>query len=123
MKYILKCPNCHCKDLLISKTDYDFICLKCNKKNVFINMYFEDERNDNEIVTIKRNLTKEQKILLIETFYKMYYNTDQDTEDFATEFYDIVGLISIGEVPVKLKFLADFQETIFELIKEYNTEE
>lgn len=70
------------------------------------------------IETIKKDLTKEQKMILIETFHEMYYNTDQDTEEFAVEFYKVVNLIIDGYVPVQLEYLEDFKEAILKLIKE-----
>ena len=70
------------------------------------------------VKTIKKDLTKEQKMILIETFHEMYYNTDQDTEEFAVEFYKVVNLLIDGYVPVQLEYLEDFKEAILKLIKE-----
>lgn len=70
------------------------------------------------VKTIKKDLTKEQKMILIETFHEMYYNTDQDTEEFAKEFYNVVDLIIQGYVPIQLEFLEDFKYEILELVKE-----
>lgn len=70
------------------------------------------------IETIKKDLTTEQKMILIETFHEMYYNTDQDTEEFAVEFYKVVNLLIDGYVPVQLEYLEDFKEAILKLIKE-----
>lgn len=73
------------------------------------------------IETIKKDLTKEQKMILIEKFHEMYYNTDQDTEEFAKEFYNVVDLIIQGYVPIQLEFLEDFKDEILELVKEMTT--
>lgn len=70
-----------------------------------------------ENLTAHANLTNEEKEILIQLFYDMYFNTDQDVEDFAPEFFYTVGAILTGAVPLKLEKLSDefIQEVIAEI--------
>lgn len=49
---------------------------------------------------------------LIRAFYECYYNTDQDTVTFSSEFFYVVGYITSGLVPVKLRYLTDFYDDV-----------
>lgn len=62
--------------------------------------------------TVYANLTTEEKERLIQLFYDLYFDTAQDTEEFSTEFYHVVGTILSGSVPTELEYLIEFEEHI-----------
>lgn len=51
------------------------------------------------------NLTEEQKVKLLETYFEGYYSTNQDTEKFAAEAYYAMGEILKGNLPMYLRHL------------------
>lgn len=61
-------------------------------------------------------LTASQKLKLIDLFYYSYFNTNQDVEDFAPEFYNTLGKIMSNSIPLKLKSL-DIDEDMYDNIK------
>lgn len=62
--------------------------------------------------TVYAELTVEEKEILIQLFYDLYFNTDQDPEEFGHEFFALVGTILSGSIPMKLEYLTDFEEAI-----------
>ena len=59
-------------------------------------------------------LTSEQKLELISVFYALYYDTAQDTETFAKEFYHLVNSIQRGTLPAELEYLTDWESYVIE---------
>lgn len=96
-------------------SEYELECimsvLECNDYTYYM---FGEEYNAKEDKGIK--LTDEEKASLIEVFYNCYYDTNQDTKVFATEFYEVVGTILSGFTPTKLNHLAEFEEYVVEAI-------
>lgn len=52
----------------------------------------------------------EDKLNIIAFFHSSYYDTDQDTDTFAAEFYVVVDLILSNHFPIKLEYLEDWEE-------------
>lgn len=50
-------------------------------------------------------MTGTEMLRLIEEIRQGYYNTNQDTDLFAPEFFYIVGEIMNGNAPIELEFL------------------
>ena len=51
---------------------------------------------------------------ILDYFYECYYNTAQDTADFAEEFYNLYGMISFeNKIPCSLDYLSDWKEGFF----------
>jgi hypothetical protein len=74
-----------------------------------------------EIQAVKLELTTEEKNRMIDALYAAYYNTDQDTQTFAAEFYYVVGMIQDGLVPYYLVYLVDFQELLADIREAYRS--
>lgn len=66
--------------------------------------------------TVHVDLTAEEKEILIQLFYDLYFNTGQDVEEFSGEFFFLVGAILGGSVPIQLEFLIEFEEPLIEAI-------
>lgn len=49
------------------------------------------------------------KLNTIRDFYRAYYNTDQDIEEFAPEFYYVVGQLLNANVVKDLEKLTDYR--------------
>jgi hypothetical protein len=63
------------------------------------------------------DLTSTEKNKLINAFFDMYYNTNQDEEDFTKEYFYLAKEISKGRVPYNLEFLSnEFIDTVIEKI-------
>lgn len=65
---------------------------------------------ENEV--IYADLNSEEKEILIQLFYEMYFNTEQDVKEFGSEFFFLVGTILSGSIPLKLEYLTDFEEAV-----------
>lgn len=61
---------------------------------------------------IYADLNSEEKEILIQLFYEMYFNTEQDVKEFGSEFFFLVGTILSGSIPLKLEYLVGFEEAI-----------
>lgn len=66
--------------------------------------------------TVYTDLTVEEKEILIQLFYDLYFNTDQDSEEFGHEFFAIVGTILSGSIPLELEYLVDFEEAMIDSV-------
>lgn len=66
--------------------------------------------------TCHAELTSEEKEILIDAFHGMYFNTGQDSEEFASEFFFLVGAILSGAIPLTLEKLSDFENAVLEEI-------
>ena len=55
-------------------------------------------------------LTAEEKIEMIEFYFDCYFNTDQDVEEFASEYYYLTKSIISGQIPCQLEFLTGYKE-------------
>jgi hypothetical protein len=64
-------------------------------------------------------LTDSEKLQMIKLLADCYFNTDQDTEKFASEFFYVVHEILQGRAPIKLEFLTDFEDTLATAIPAY----
>lgn len=71
--------------------------------------------------TVYANLTDEEKEILIQLFYDLYFNTDKDSEEFGHEFFTLVGTILSGSIPLKLEHLVDFEEAIIDSVPRLET--
>lgn len=72
------------------------------------------------IRSIPLELSSEEKVDIINALYDAYYSTDQNTEDFAVEFYYVTNKVLSGKVPVKLNELVDFEESIIDALSDAN---
>ena len=54
-------------------------------------------------------MTLEQKYEIIDFFYDQYYNTNQDVETFAQEFYFLTGHILLNRIPLELKKIKHYE--------------
>lgn len=71
--------------------------------------------------TVYANLTSEEKEILIQLFYDLYFNTDQDSEEFGHEFFSVVGTILSGSIPLELEYLVDFEESMIDSVPRLET--
>lgn len=66
------------------------------------------------------SITFEEKLSLIEAYHDSYYNTDQDTEIFAQEFFYVVGeILNNNRVPYKIEFLSDYKEILMDRVPKF----
>lgn len=66
------------------------------------------------------NLNETEKALILTAIYDCYYDTNQDTKVFASEFYNLTIEILKGNVPLELEFLVDFEERLVEALPRLN---
>lgn len=52
------------------------------------------------------SLTEKQKFNLITLFFESYYNTNQKTDEFSSEFYDLMDKIYKGIIPIEAELLS-----------------
>ena len=73
-----------------------------------------------ELKTFYANLTQNQKLNMLQLFYDMYYNTNQEVAIYGDEYYYLTAEILLGRLPIKLQYLADtFIEIIIEKYPEF----
>lgn len=65
-------------------------------------------------------LSDTEKVNIIDYFHECYFNTAIAVEDFAVEFQRIVAHILSGCIPVRLEYLEDFEEGLFNLLDTKN---
>lgn len=73
---------------------------------------------DNKInLLMDKPLTDKQRLDLIDIFHASYYDTDQDTSIFATEFFDVCSQLNTpATMPLDLDYLN--MEDIYEEIEQ-----
>lgn len=64
-------------------------------------------------------LTAEEKLEFIGFFYETYFDTDQDVEVFAPEFFWLTRTINDGKIPLKLKALSEYRELMANRFPKY----
>lgn len=70
---------------------------------------------------IQYPMTMEQKLEIIDFFYDQYYNTNQDVEAFAQEFYFTTGNILLGRIPLDLKKINSYQFGLRKILPDLTT--
>jgi hypothetical protein len=65
------------------------------------------------------DITYKEKCDLISFFYDCYYDTNQNTKDFAIEFYYLVNKILNGYIPLKLNNLIEYEEGLIDILSEH----
>ena len=111
-------------ELLISSGSNDRDTL--TKIDDLVTEYFTQQREElGGIVmgnrTVYANLTSEEKEILIQLFYDLYFNLDQDSEEFGHEFFSVVGTILSGSIPLELEYLVDFEESMIDSVPRLET--
>lgn len=66
--------------------------------------------------TINAELTDNEKLLLIELFYDLYFNTNQRTSEFSREFYHLTKDIMKGNIPLQLNNLVDYSDSVIKAV-------
>lgn len=66
------------------------------------------------------DLTNEEKVILLNAMFEMYYDTDQDADEFSKEYYYLSSEILKGRIPIKLNYLIDFENRVLDLIPRLN---
>jgi hypothetical protein len=67
------------------------------------------------LLEVPTPFTDKDKLLLITSFHEWYYNTDQNDEVYAEEYYSVVDDIMHNQVPVKLLYLTDYIDLLIDL--------
>ena len=70
------------------------------------------------IVSDKLDENKQNKLLKL--FFKSYYNTNQEVEDFSCEFFAVTEFMFNNKIPLDLKYLnvKEIYKDIIEILKE-----
>ena len=64
-------------------------------------------------------LTDKEKVEMIEFYFDCYFNTDQDGEEFAPEYYYLTQKITLGNIPCHLTFLSCYKEMMADRFPQY----
>ena len=94
----------------VDDNDKEVKCMRCGHKVDIPILIEPDNKEDIKFVKLNFALSAEDKLNLIMSFHENYYNTNQNVEVFAEEFFTVVEKISNGYVPVKLDYLTDFED-------------
>ncbi len=67
-------------------------------------------------------LTAEEKVEMIEFYFNCYFNTDQDVEEFASEYFYLANSIISGQLPCRLRYLSGYKELLVNQFPKYDME-
>lgn len=82
-----------------------------------VNLYIGGSRKELPCLCVK-NLLNNKKYKLIKLFHESYYNTNQDTEEFATEFFSVMTKLLDGCIMLEVQYLSvdEIYEQIIEIL-------
>lgn len=72
-----------------------------------------------KMVLLQVDINRQEQLLLIGHFYEWYFDTNQNTNVFAKEYYEVVGYILKGYIPVKLEYLDDYIDLLIETVPRF----
>ncbi|MCH4200653.1 MAG: hypothetical protein LKF87_14575 [Clostridium tyrobutyricum] len=114
-EYVLsKLFNLSVKDVSIYTSEIELEAAAKGDNNFLCYMYVKNFK-----ITYKARYTTvsvddmsdNAKVEFIKFFFYQYYNTDQDVQDFASEFYFIVNEIIDNNLPVTLNNMSDWKNS------------
>ena len=76
-----------------------------------------------DMVFLQAELSSKDKIAVINYFNECYYDTDQDTDVFAKEFFYVVDSAINGQIRLNPEYLTDFIPGLCDLLEGYPEEQ